>query len=666
MAKKKKTYTRQIPEMHLRSAFVPSTLNEEDRTVEVTFGTETPTRMYNWDIGNYIETMSFDDGHVRWDRLNGGAPVLDNHNSYGGTKSVLGIVEKAWAEGNEGKALLRFDSEGDGAEAFRKVKDGILSGVSFGYRVYKYEKTEGEEGELPKLRAIDWEGFEISLAPIQADSGAKVRNSKEELADVEIIDLSLQSNRTDTEPKQTKTPDMDEAEKKRLAELEAENKRKLEAAKKEDEKKSLREAAKAERSRITSIFDLCRKFNVKDETRDSFIENGTEISAVREQIMDNWTAEDPNEGTRSGAATVTTGADETDKYRDAATESIGMRVDPTIKDEKGGSDFRGMNLADLAKDVVERQGVSTKGLSKRELFKLAVNGQVGERSLSTSDFPIILGNAINRSLTKAYSETERTFQEWASRGTAKDFREMNRVSISGMVESFDEVKEGAEYTHAKMTDGKETYSVAKYGKIIPLTWEAMINDDLNAFGRLPKAIANKAAQKQSDIVYAILTGNPTMGDGTALFDAAHGNLGTNGDISDTTLREMKKLFRQQTSASGDFINVSPKYLIVGAEMEHLALKFMNSNFSPTTVGDQNIYQGLMKVIVEGRITNEDWFAAASPSQIDTVEYSFLEGEPELFTEQEIGFNVDGIQTKARMVFGAKALDHRGLFKNPNT
>lgn len=664
MAKKPKT--RKLPNMQIRSAFVPSTVNEEDRTVEVTFGTETPTRMYNWDIGSYIETMSFEDGHVRWDRLNGGAPVLDNHNSYGGTKGVLGIVEKAWSEDGQGKALLRFDSESDGAEAFRKVKEGLLSGVSFGYRVYKYEKTEGEEGELPKMRAIDWEGFEISLAPIQADAESKVRNNSEEFGEVEIIDLSLQSNRAiNGENEKTNSEPMDEAEKKRLADLEAANKRTLEAAEKAERAKKIEDAAKAERSRISLITDLCRKFEVKDDTLRGFIDNGTSIDNARAEIMDSWEANDPNEGQRSGAdVSVKAGADETDKYRAAAEESIHMRTTPNTKDEHGGSDFRGMKLVDLAKDTIVRNGGSVRGMSDREVFKEAINGQ-RSGSMSTSDFPLILGNAINRSLNKSYSETERTFTDWASQGVAKDFRAMNPMAISGVVESFKEVKEGAEYEHATMTEGTETYQVAKYGQIIPLTWEAMINDDLGAFKRVPQAIANKAAQKQSDIVYAILTGNPTMGDGTALFDAAHGNLGTDGDISDTTLREMKKLFRNQTSLSGDFINVSPKYLICGAEMEHLALKFMNSNFSPTTVGDQNIYQGLMKVIVDGRISNEDWFAAASPSQIDTVEYSFLEGEGELFTEQKQGFEVDGLQIKARMVFGAKALDHRGLFKNPN-
>ena len=661
----------QSPDLQTRAMFSSETINETEGTVEVIFGSELPVRMYNHEIGNFMEVMSFEEGHVRWDRLTGGAPVLDNHNSLNGTKGVLGIVERAWADGDLGRAILKFDlGEGsDGAEAFRKIKAGILKGISFGYRVFKYEKTEDEEGQLPTLRAVDWEATEISLAPIQADATAKIRKEEEKLASVEIIDLSLQTNRTiSTEIKKNKK--MPELEGKRLAELELANKRSLEAAQAlTDEKtRAANEAAvvKSERTRISSINDMCRKFSVEATTVSEYIDNGTSADAVRAILVDSFEQADPNEGTRAAAPSISfkEGGDETDKHRNAAVESLVMRVSPNTEDKDGGSSFRVMDLKGLASDCLERNGISTRGLTSTEVFKAAVNGQ-RSGAMGTSDFSNILGNAINRQLTKAYSETERTFTSWASRGVAKDFREMNRVSLSGMVEEFKEVKEGGEYESATLTDGVESYKVAKFGRIIPFSWEAMVNDDLSALKRLPQAIANKAAQKQSDLVYAILTGNPLMADGTALFDASHGKLGTNGDISDTTLAEMKKLMRNQKSASNDFINVSPQTLIVGAEMENLALKFMNSNFSPTTVGDQNIYKGIMNVVVEPRISNTDWFAAASPAAIDTVEYSFLEGEGELHTEQEQGFNVDGVQTKARMTFGAKALDHRGLFKNPN-
>ena len=154
-----------------------------------------------------------------------------------------------------------------------------------------------------------------------------------------------------------------------------------------------------------------------------------------------------------------------------------------------------------------------------------------------------------------------------------------------------------------------------------------------------------------------------MNDGTALFHANHGNLGTTGVISATTLKEMRKLMRQQTGLNGKFINVKPSYLIVGPEQEELAIQFMNENFYPATVGTTNTFKGSMEVIVEPRILGDKWYAASMPSNVDTIEYAFLEGEGEFYTETKQGFDIDGMEVKVRMFFAAKAIDHRGLFYN---
>jgi len=58
-----------------------------------------------------------------------------------------------------------------------------------------------------------------------------------------------------------------------------------------------------------------------------------------------------------------------------------------------------------------------------------------------------------------------------------------------------------------------------------------------------------------------------------------------------------------------------------------------------------------------------WYLVADPAQIDTVEYCYLEGQQGVYIETKQGFEVDGVEIKARMDFGAAALDFRGLQKN---
>jgi hypothetical protein len=122
--------------------------------------------------------------------------------------------------------------------------------------------------------------------------------------------------------------------------------------------------------------------------------------------------------------------------------------------------------------------------------------------------------------------------------------------------------------------------------------------------------------------------------------------------------------RTQRDVQGDALNLVPKYLVVGPAQEQLAYQYTSSMYTPTKNADINpIYNAALTVIVEPRITGTEWYLVADPAMIDTIEYAFLEGEGELFTEQKIGFDVDGMQLKARMVFNAKAIDYRGMYKN---
>jgi hypothetical protein len=62
-------------------------------------------------------------------------------------------------------------------------------------------------------------------------------------------------------------------------------------------------------------------------------------------------------------------------------------------------------------------------------------------------------------------------------------------------------------------------------------------------------------------------------------------------------------------------------------------------------------------------SDKAWYLIANPNQIDTIEYAYLEGQQGAYIESRNGFDVDGVEIKARLDFGAKAIDWRGLYKN---
>ena len=159
---------RNMPVQQRVASFQPSTYDTEQRTVELVWSTGADVSRYDWYTGrNYIERLSMDAKAVNLTRLNGGAPLLNSHQMYD-LGSQIGVVEKAWLDKGEGRALVRFSARDDVASILRDVQDGIIRNVSVGYEVRTYDITE-VRGEDPVYTAIDWSPVEISLVTVPAD-----------------------------------------------------------------------------------------------------------------------------------------------------------------------------------------------------------------------------------------------------------------------------------------------------------------------------------------------------------------------------------------------------------------------------------------------------------------------------------------------------------------
>jgi ATP-dependent protease ClpP protease subunit len=359
--------------------------------------------------------------------------------------------------------------------------------------------------------------------------------------------------------------------------------------------------------------------------------------------------------------------DETATYREGAILATLNRKDPqAFKHDERSQQFRGFNLMDLARDCVERAGIRTRGMSRGEVAIKALQ--------STSDFPNILEAVITKTLRRGYEGTSRTFVPWTRQATLPDFKEVSRVQLSG-APNLKRVLEGAEYEFGTFSDGAEKYRVQKYGRIVAITWETIINDDLNALTSIPMAFGASAGDLESDIVYGVLTANAALSDNVALFHATHGNLGTPAALIDAVhpdpsvespLAEARKMMLLQKGLEGRYITVRPRFLMVPPDLYEAALKVTGAGFAAARAQDKNVIGPSLTPIEEPRLHDDSetaFYLAADPTSVDTIEYAYLEGHEGVFTESKAGFEVDGLQVKCRHVFGAKAIDHRGLFKN---
>ena len=282
-----------------------------------------------------------------------------------------------------------------------------------------------------------------------------------------------------------------------------------------------------------------------------------------------------------------------------------------------------------------------------------------------SDFPSILADAFNKRLRREYDELTPTWAPIVRITTVADFKTINRLQL-GDAPELQEVDEHGEFTRGTISEGKETYKVNTWGRIFAITRQAIINDDTDAFMRVPMMFGRAARHLESELVWGEITTNGNMGDGTALFHADHGNLASASGIAVNSLGAGRSLMRRQKGLDYQHLNLRPMHIIVPAALETKADQIVTPLINPQNTSSTNPFAGKMDVIAEPRLddTSETaWYLSADVGQIDIIEIAMLEGEGGPTTETEIGFEVDGMRIKARHDIGVKVLDWRGLFRN---
>lgn len=239
---------------------------------------------------------------------------------------------------------------------------------------------------------------------------------------------------------------------------------------------------------------------------------------------------------------------------------------------------------------------------------------------------------------------------------------MRRLMFSAL-QTLEPVNEAGEFTSGAMAEAAETWKVSTFGRILGLTRQAIVNDDLGAFADLTRQLGQSAARFEANALAALLVSNPVMSDGKALFHADHGNTTPALNLEDPfNLDAARRLMRRQTGLDGEPIAATPKFLIVAPELETQAEQILAS-LTPRQVADVNPFAGKLTLLVDPYLTGLQWYLAADPAQIDGLEYGHLEGAEGPQIETQVGFDVDGVRFRVRLDFGAGFVDWRGWHRN---
>lgn len=676
-----------LPPLQRAVDLLPASLDEKDRSIEVLWSTGARVRRSSFFGDPFDEELSMDPAQVHLDRLNAGAPLLKVHDRFA-LEAVIGSVVPGTAriENGRGVARVRFSERDDVEPIWNDVRSGHLRAVSIGYQVNRYEITRPANG--PELwRAVDWTPFEISAVPVGADPAAGFRSvdrlipcvvdrddatiprriimenaqAKSTASDANASGDAVLPGILDDTTKPTDTRTMADSRSPKAVQVAspAPNPAPLPSGPTADQ--LIARAQETERERVSTIYDLATRLGLERTFSDDLVKRNVGVDEARRVILDKVAETADQTRVFPHVSVPLGGRDERVTRRDAVSNALLHRYSPTLFPlSEPAREYRGMSLLELAREFLANAGVNVRGFSRDEIATRALH--------STSDFPEILSAVTNKTLRQAYDAYPRTFVAFCRQVLATDFKAMNRVQI-GEAPQLLKVNESGEFKRGTIAESKESYRIETYGRVVGITRQVLINDDLDAFTRIPAMYGTAIATLESDVVWAIITANAAMADGVALFHATHKNLaGSGAALSVTTVGDGRAAMAKQTGLDKKTVlNVRPSFLIVPAALELAAEQLIAQNLVPAKSGDV-VPQSIRTLtpISEPRLDNASataWYLAANPAQIDTIEYAYLEGQQGAYIETRNGFDVDGVEIKCRLDFGAKAIDWRGLYKN---
>lgn len=709
--KKQKQAERFDCDLTVRSfQFRAESINEDQRTVEAVIATEAPVLAFDYKRFETVYEILLMDGC----RIpsQGQIGLFDTHNKFT-VRSMLGSSRNLRIEGDKLIAMNVFSRSAEVDHAWTLVKEGHLTDNSVGYRVHNHlmiepgrsAEVKGRSFTAPVERALrvsfDWEVRENSVCGIGADASAKNRSEANEL------------ERSEGANKQRKGIDMNfenwlQERGYKLEELEDGQRDLLRRAYEHDE--TLRKAAeKATRQaesqtedgqRSEPDLDQVRAEAVRTELdRQISIRNLAELAGIEithEEVVRCMT--DPN-------VTFTDAQRALKKVKDAQTESqvrpgapgiivrdssvslqlledgIGLRAgleEILVKERDGerrceqADRLRDMSLSDVCRMAISLSGNSSAFMMGRD--------ELVRTAFSTSSLSTILGNIANKSMLRGYALVEETWQKFCSVGTATDYKTKTKARMVDTIR-LAEVGEGGEVTDVQFGDEKEQYHLVRYAKKFTVDDMTIRNDDMDALSKVPTELGKAAKLLIGDLVVVAIIGNPTMGDGTALFHSSHNNLRTTSPLTDANLEAALTAFKKQEIKKGTQkkrVRVRPQYLWIPPDLEFAAKKLVNSSLivvagsTDVVRGDKNVLQNVVDVLVEDRLSDsyyaganaQDWYLIGDRNLADTVVVEFLDGRqsPTLERFQQ---NADkfGFTWRVKMDAVAKAMDWRNIQKN---
>ncbi len=233
--------------------------------------------------------------------------------------------------------------------------------------------------------------------------------------------------------------------------------------------------------------------------------------------------------------------------------------------------------------------------------------------LSSDDFRLPLSGAL-RSATVNRLTAHAGHRAWCDLRRVRDFKD-HEFPIADADATFVEIPEGGEFGSeiAVSADDGLTARVKTFGKNVYISRNTIRNDDIALVGGLFSNLGAAAARIEAQLAYALIEGNPVLGDSMAMFHVDHGNIEANA-LSETALGSAMGRLRTMETPAGAKADLAAAHLLVAPELELLALRLLHD------AGIETI-----RVLASPWLATGRWYLLADPSQAPVIALLHLKG-----------------------------------------
>ena len=276
---------------------------------------------------------------------------------------------------------------------------------------------------------------------------------------------------------------------------------------------------------------------------------------------------------------------------------------------------------------------------------MAALGQSPAGFMSSSDLKSAIAEAVRVISLESERPRDLTHRQICRLVSVPDFK-VGAVPRANPINLVELDHTGAVPTLSASIAEAELSGMKTFGGILSLTRQAIINAEWPLVTSLVEELTQAAYRQEAAAVFGLLASNPTLPDGTAMFDASRGNIAITGGAPSSSTVESSIQALVNMSVGGIRLGLKPWAIVAPVGIGcTLAMLFE---------------KGLARLLPGGfyatpELTGTAWYLLPDPAQRAVVGLAHIGTGTEPLVDTQEGFRSDGLGIRCRHSFAAVAL-----------